>query len=140
LIAVTSYGFAMPYARRHISPLQLDVKALTCVQLSLASLSLLPGFLIDGVTHSPTLRGSLSMLVLGIVGTGIAFMLNFRVIELAGSSTASTVTYLSPVVATIAGIIVLGEHIHWYQPVGGLVVLLGAAIGQGRLRRRLHVS
>ena len=64
-------------------------------------------------------------------------MWNFRVIAAAGSSIASTVTYLTPVVAVIAGVIFLMSPLTWYEPVGGAVVLLGAAIGQGRLAPRL---
>jgi hypothetical protein len=39
-----------------------------------------------------------------------------------------------PIVATIAGVSVLGESLHWYEPVGALVILLGVAVTQGRLR------
>ena len=46
----------------------------------------------------------------------------------------STATYLIPVVATIAGLVFLGEHLRWNEPVGALVVLGGAALTQGRLR------
>ena len=63
-------------------------------------------------------------------------MWNFRVQAAAGSSIASTVTYMSPVVAVIVGVIFVHEPLAWYEPVGGLVVLLGAAIGQGRLQLR----
>jgi drug/metabolite transporter (DMT)-like permease len=46
------------------------------------------------------------------------------------------VTYLVPVVATLLGILVLGESLHWNQPVGALIVLLGVAVAQGALSRR----
>jgi drug/metabolite transporter (DMT)-like permease len=38
------------------------------------------------------------------------------------------------VVAVIVGVIFLGEGVTWYEPVGGAIVLLGAAIAQGRLK------
>ena len=53
--------------------------------------------------------------------------------EAAGSAIASTVTYVTPVVAVIVGIIFLGEGVTWYEPVGAAIVLLGAAIGQNRI-------
>ena len=59
-----------------------------------------------------------------------------KVMAAAGSSIASTVTYLTPVVAVIAGVILLHEPLTWFEPLGGVIVLVGAAIGQGRLRRR----
>ena len=54
--------------------------------------------------------------------------------EAAGSAIASTVTYVTPVIAVIVGIIYLGEGVTWYEPVGGAIVLLGAAIGQQRIK------
>jgi threonine/homoserine efflux transporter RhtA len=45
------------------------------------------------------------------------------------------VTYLMPVVATVVGVLILGEHLIWNQPVGALVVLAGVAISQGVLSR-----
>ena len=54
--------------------------------------------------------------------------------QIAGSTIASSVTYLTPVVAVIVGIIFLGEKITWNEPVGAIVVLLGAAIAQERVR------
>jgi drug/metabolite transporter (DMT)-like permease len=54
--------------------------------------------------------------------------------EAAGSAIASSVTYVTPLVAVIVGIIFLGEGITWNEPVGALVVLIGAAIGQERIK------
>jgi drug/metabolite transporter (DMT)-like permease len=54
--------------------------------------------------------------------------------EAAGSAIASTVTYVTPVVAVIVGIIFLGESVAWYEPVGAGIVLLGAAVGQQRIK------
>jgi len=77
-----------------------------------------------------------AVLVLGAVGTGLAFVINLRNIRLVGASTASMVTYLIPVFATVIGVLVLHEQISWFQPVGALVVLLGVAVSQGVFSRR----
>jgi drug/metabolite transporter (DMT)-like permease len=66
-----------------------------------------------------------------VLGTGLAFVLHMRNIRLLGASTASMVTYLIPVFATVIGVAVLGEELAWFQPVGAAVVLLGVAIAQG---------
>jgi drug/metabolite transporter (DMT)-like permease len=50
-----------------------------------------------------------------------------------GSAVASSVTYITPIIAVILGVILLGEQLHWYEPVGGLIVILGAAISQGSI-------
>jgi len=62
-------------------------------------------------------------------------VLNFRVIAAVGGTTASTVTYLTPDVAVVAGAVLLAEDLTWNQPVGAAVVLFGAALAQGPLRR-----
>jgi drug/metabolite transporter (DMT)-like permease len=87
----------------------------------------LPCFCLSG---SPVL----GLLGLGALGSGIAFALNYQVIRAAGPSTASTVTYLTPLFAVVVGAIFLGETVTWYEPVGGLVVLFGVAVAQGRIR------
>lgn len=73
------------------------------------------------------------MLALGIFGSGFAYIWNFKVIKEAGSAIASTVTYITPVVAVFMGLIFLNEPLTWNEPVGGVIVLLGAAISQNRL-------
>jgi drug/metabolite transporter (DMT)-like permease len=78
----------------------------------------------------------LAMLALGIFGSGVAYLWNFKVMQLAGSAIASTVTYLTPLVAIAAGVIFLGEQVTWNEPVGALIVLLGAAIAQERISLR----
>src|SRR5207237_5144191 len=70
----------------------------------------------------------------GILGTGLAYVLNYGVIRAAGPTVASTVTYLIPLFSTAAGVLFLGEHIGWKEPIGGLVVILGVAVAQGRGR------
>ena len=73
-------------------------------------------------------------LALGVVGTGLAYLLFFRVQKVAGALSSSTITYATPVVSTLLGILVLGEPLTWNQPVGALLVLAGVALVQGFLR------
>ena len=74
------------------------------------------------------------MLCLGIFGSGFAYIWNFQIIRDAGSAIASSVTYITPVVAVVAGLIFLAEKLTWNEPVGALIVLIGAAIAQERIR------
>ncbi len=135
LLAVTCYGFSFPYTRKFVIPLGISSEAIVAQQLILASFTLLPIYLIDGVSLNTLSVGPVtSMLALGVFGSGFAYLWNFKVMQIAGSAIASSVTYLTPVVAVIVGIIFLGEHITWNEPVGALVVLFGAAIAQERLK------
>ena len=77
-----------------------------------------------------------ALVALGVLGSGIAYVLNFIVVQRSDATTASTVTYLTPLVAVIMGAVLLGESLAWNQLVGGVLVVLGAAIAQGFVRWR----
>ena len=61
--------------------------------------------------------------------------------SVAGATVAASVTYVIPIVSTTLGVVVLHETLHWYEPVGGVVVLGGVALTQwGAARRRRRVT
>ena len=133
--AVTCYGIAFPYMRRHLSGLPESGVTLATGQVMCGAAALLPLGIVAGPLHGPiTVEPVLGMLGLGALGSGIAFALNYQVVRAAGPSTASTVTYLTPLFAIAVGVAFLGETVAWNEPAGGLVVLLGVAVAQGRLR------
>jgi drug/metabolite transporter (DMT)-like permease len=135
LAAVTCYGFSFPYSRRFVLPHKLAPESIAAGQVTLGALTLLPFFIYNGVEkYEYQTAPVLAMIALGVFGSGFAYIWNFKVMALAGSAIASSVTYLTPVVAVIVGAIFLQEKIHWYEPVGALIVLLGAAIGQNRIK------
>ncbi len=135
--AAACYGVGFPYARRYLTARDESVVALSAGQL-LCAVVLLALFV--PFTSSPTTRLSAdavgSLLALGILGSGIAYALNYSIVRAAGATTASTVTYVIPIFSTLLGVIVLGESLSWNEPVGGIVLLLGVAISQGRLALR----
>jgi drug/metabolite transporter (DMT)-like permease len=134
LAAVTCYGFSFPYSRRFILPANLSPESMATAQVSLGAVTLLPLFLFDGLTGDEYRVGPvLAMVALGVFGSGFAYIWNFTIMRAAGSAIASSVTYVTPVVAVLVGLIFLQEKLHWYEPVGAIVVLLGAAIAQGRI-------
>lgn len=94
---------------------------------------LLPFALLGGVPEALGADVIWSMLGLGARGSGLAYVLNFRVLRAAGPATASSVTSLVPLFSTAFGIGLLGENLTWHQPAGAAVVLLGVAVSQGRL-------
>lgn len=134
-IAVALYGISYPYTRRFVMPLEIKPEAIVATQLLLATATILPFYLATGLRDGEiTISPLLSMIALGVFGSGFAYLWNFRVMEIAGSAISSSVTYLTPVVAVIAGIIFLGEKISWHEPVGAIVVLFGAAVAQERIK------
>ena len=140
LIAVTCYGISFPYSKRNIIPLGLKPESAAATQLVTASITLLPLYLFDGVSNDYyRVNNVLAMVALGVLGSGFAYIWNFSIIQAAGSSIASTVTYLTPVVAVFVGWLFLGEKIAWHEPAGALLVILGAAISQGRFKRKVQL-
>ncbi|MCX6438090.1 MAG: DMT family transporter [Actinobacteria bacterium] len=134
LLAVTCYGFSFPYTRKFVLPYKLKPEAMAATQVSLGAVTLLPFYLMDGIAKDEYRPGPVfAMIALGVFGSGFAYIWNFKIMEAAGSAIASSVTYVTPLVAVIVGIIFLGEGITWNEPVGAAIVLLGAAIGQERI-------
>ena len=137
LAAITCYGLSFPVIRKYLTPLKLRAEALAAGQVTAGALTLLPFYLFNGIAKDEYRMGPiLAMIALGVFGSGLAYIWNFQIVERAGSSIASTVTYLTPVVAVFVGWIFLGEHISWHEPLGGAIVLLGAATSQGRFTRK----
>ncbi len=135
LAATLCYGIAFPYSKRFVAPLPYTSTALATAQVLSSAVLLLPFALVFGTNHSDWNAGSIiSMFVLGALGTGFAYIWNFRNIKLAGSTIASTVTYITPVVAVVLGVLFLGEALSLNDLIGGLLVLLSAMLVQKRLR------
>jgi drug/metabolite transporter (DMT)-like permease len=137
LVAITCYGLSFPIIKKYLTPLNLKAEALAASQVTAAAVTLLPFYLIDGIAKNEYRTGPiLAMIALGVFGSGLAYIWNFQIVERAGSSIASSVTYLTPLVAVFVGWMFLGEHISWHEPVGGLIILLGAATSQGRFNKK----
>jgi len=133
--ATACYGFSVTYMGKHLvgsgaarHPVQYPAVQLLVATAALAAVVVPLG---DAPTSipAPTL---LAMLGLGVLGTGFAYVLLYRVVSLAGATTASTVTYLIPLVSTALGVAVLGEALTWNEPLGAALVLAGAWLTRPR--------
>lgn len=135
LFAITLYGIGTPYVRKYVAPLKLATEVSVFGQIGTAALTLLPVYLLSGplITSTPDIQSVASIVTLGALGSGVAYLLYYKILDVVGSAVASSVTYITPIIAVILGVILLGEQLHWYEPVGGLIVILGAAISQGSI-------
>lgn len=134
LAASISYGIGTPYIRKYVTPLEISGTSAAAVQVLTSAATLLPFYLLSGPLFiaEPRLETLGALILLGVLGSGLAYALFYDVVAQAGSTVAATVTYTNPVIATFWGIALLGEPLHWYEPVGGLLVLLGAYLSQGK--------
>jgi drug/metabolite transporter (DMT)-like permease len=138
LLASACYAASYVYARRFLTGRQLPPLVLATAQMIAGAVLL--GALAPVVATAPmTLTPSVltSVIVLGVLGPGIAYVLNYRLIEDEGATAASTVTYLLPIVAVVLGIAILSEPATWNLIVGTLIILAGVALFEGRLTK-LH--
>jgi drug/metabolite transporter (DMT)-like permease len=83
----------------------------------------------------PGWEGLLSVLFLGVVATGAAYLLYFGLIAGAGVSRAILVTYLVPALALVYGAVFLDEPLKALSLVGLALVLAGVALGTGTVRK-----
>lgn len=134
LAAAASYAVSYVYIGRFLAPVGLPSLVLSACQLSAAAVLLLiaaPFVALDPLALSPSVIAS--VLALGVLGTGVAYILNYRLITDEGPTAASIVSYLLPVVSVVLGVLVLAEPLTWNLLAGGVLVLAGVAMSQGRL-------
>jgi drug/metabolite transporter (DMT)-like permease len=138
--AAASYGLGFPYTRRYLAhrrdgPLALATAQIVCATAILAILTAL----FSSAPHGVAAKHILSILALGVIGTGLTFVLNYSLIREVGATVTSTVTYVIPIVSTVLGVVALGEPLSWNQPAGAAVIVAGAALTAPRSTRRSPV-
>ena len=84
----------------------------------------------------PSATAWLGALAVGVVCSGVAYLLFYRVVQRAGAARSLTVTYLIPLFALLYGVLLLGEHLSLAMVLGGAVILLGTALSTGMLPRQ----
>jgi drug/metabolite transporter (DMT)-like permease len=82
----------------------------------------------------PGMQAWLAIVVVGVLCTGVAYVLYFRLIESAGPSRAVTVTFAVPVFAIVYGALFLDEPVTAWMVVCGVVIVFGVALSIGLLK------
>jgi drug/metabolite transporter (DMT)-like permease len=152
LLAGASYGLGWTYVRRFLSKDDLGGLGMPAAQLSMSAVQMVVVNLVWWWLHregeptgipapwspvpgsSSVLWPVVAILVLGVVGTGLAFVLQYDVVREVGPTVGATVTYVIPVVAVVLGMVFLHERLQWPQVVGAVIVL-ASAVAIGRPRR-----
>lgn len=140
--ATACYGFSFAYMRKFTSDSGVSPLVFSFMNIGLGAGIMLLLTPVIALGHVD-LRADviLSILALGCLGTGIAYIWNQTTVRAWGPTRASTVTYITPVVGVALGMIVLGEPLSWNEPAGGIIVIVGILLAQNRLRgRRPHAD
>nr|WP_309486181.1 DMT family transporter [Ancylobacter mangrovi] len=133
--ATVSYGFAAVYARRFRG---LPPLAMALLQLTAATLILLPVVALVERPWSlpvPSATAFAALAGLGVLSTGIAYVLFFRIVARNGATNISLVTLLVPVSAILLGALFLGEALEPREVAGFGLIALGLAAIDGRPAR-----
>ena len=134
LVACFFYGFSASFARRFLAGVPSLVLA-TGSQVG-ATLGLAPLAWYFWPDHAVSAKAWLAVLALGVVCTGIAYIVYFRLIERAGPAKALAVTFAVPVFAVFYGVVLLGEVVTPWMVGCGLVILLGTSLSTGIIGSR----
>lgn len=132
LLATLCYGWSANAAKRYLGGLPALVTA-TGSQVGAMLVLALPAMWY-WPAQSPSLQAWLSLLAVGVVCTGIAYVLYFRLIEQAGPARALAVTFLVPVFAVFYGVLFLGESVTAWMLICGAVIVCGTALSTGLLK------
>lgn len=125
-----SVGASFVYAKKFLAGQDIPAAALTSYQMlfALVSMALINDF--QGIT---LIRSDIQALLgvilgLGILGTGLAYVLYYLIVENPGAIMASSVTYIPPVIALFIGFFIAGEMIVITDWIGMLIILFGVYI------------
>lgn len=136
LVAALGYAASSAYARHYLRGLRPVV--LSAGQLMVADSAVIVAALLfeDWRQQSLPLATIGALLWLGLLGSCLAYILYFFVLQSWGATRATLVTYLLPIVGVSAGALVLGEVVDWRLLVGGLLILSG--VGAVNSKRSLR--
>ena len=132
--ATFCYGLGANFTRQklsHVHPL-----ALACGSQLGASISLIPFAIWLWPQQLPGQQAWISVGLLGVACTGIAFILYFRLIANVGVNKAITVTYLIPFFGVVWGMVFLNESLSLHMFIGGLFILVGVGLSTGVLTKK----
>lgn len=139
--AAASYGAGGVYARRTVHHLRAVVPAVFQVLFGFAISAGLALLFERPFELRPDGVAWLSILWLGILGSGLSYLAFFRLLRTWGATRTSLVAYLMPVVGLVLGVIVASERIDLRMAVGTLLIIGGVALVNARFgRRRLFAS
>ena len=132
LLGCICYGTAASYTKRYLSglpPLVIAAgsQAGATLGLALPALWLWPA-------RMPGIPAWLALLAVGVLCTGLAYIIFFRLIENAGPPRALAVTFLVPVFALLYGALFLGESVTPWMTICAAVIIFGTALSTGLVR------
>lgn len=128
LFASFNYGIASNYAKQAKAVEPFANAHGSMWTSALLVLPVVPFFPAPG---EPTAGIMGAVIALGVLCSGVAYLIYFRLIQDVGPSSALTVTFLSPLFGILWGVMFLGETVGWYTFAGAAIVIAGTALVTG---------
>lgn len=135
IVASLSYGIALVYARRNVH--KMPKLVVPTAQLIMASIYLIPASFIMEQPFDlafPSYQAIGSVMALAMLGTAIAFVVYYHILDRVGVIHLSMVTYIVPLFGVILGVAVLSESLTIYTYIGGFLIFLGVMTVNGTIR------
>lgn len=131
--ATLLYGIAANYTKRHL----MGVDSLTVAAGTMmgATILLLPVAIATWPVTPVSVHAWGAVIALGVACTGVAYMLFFHLIAVAGPARAITVTFVIPIFGILWGALFLGEQVSSAMVEGCAVILVGTALATGVIKR-----
>jgi drug/metabolite transporter (DMT)-like permease len=131
--ATLLYGIAASYTKRHLTG--VDSLTVATGTMTGATILLVPLAIATWPAAPISLHAWGAVIALGIGCTGVAYMLFFHLIAVAGPARAITVTFVIPIFGILWGAVFLGEQVSPGMAEGCAVILVGTALATGVIRR-----
>lgn len=142
IAAALSYAFAGAYGRRFktmgINPIITAAGQVTASTIVLTPVALM----VDGPLDVVAMSGDTWSAIIGlaVLSTAVAYVLYFKILEIAGATNVLLVTLLVPVSAILLGFLFLNESLEVIHFVGMLLIAIGLSAIDGRLWRRIKLA
>jgi len=128
VLAAFSYGIATNYAKT--AP-KVEAYANAHGSMWAAVIIVLPLMLFFPMRESPSVEITISVIALGVVCTGLAYLLYFRLVADVGATSALSVTFLIPIFGILWGYLFLDEQIGFNTLFGSILVISGTMFVTG---------
>jgi drug/metabolite transporter (DMT)-like permease len=133
LAAAGSYGVAASYTKRHLTGVDPLINA-TGTMIA-GTIALVPFAATSWPAAPVSMQAWGAVIALGLICTGLAYYLFFRLVAQVGPIHTISVTFVIPVFGILWGALFLGEQVSPSLVVGSAIVLLGTALATGAIKR-----
>jgi drug/metabolite transporter (DMT)-like permease len=136
VLSTVSYGVGAVYARRNMRGVRPMIPALFQVGFAFVIVAVIALFTEQPWTVAWSPNALIAVVWLGILGSGFAYLANFRLLARLGATRTSLLAYLLPIVGIVAGALMFGEVIDVRIGIGTFLIIAGIALVNSRFGQR----